>query len=176
MLAAVPKDGSPYEDMFELETDKPVSYWDQIYTLFGALKVKVEAFRSEGRIVAVISLRTKAGAPCARCLEPAVFDVHGEQKYIFSTCREKELSDGGESDGDEEMILLDSWEDEIDLAGMIWETLITSLPAAPLCSPDCKGLCPRCGADLNKCRCGCTEERGDPRFDVLRDFMLNGEK
>lgn len=173
MLAAVPKDGSPYEDMFELKTDRPVSYWDQIYTLFGALKVEVAAFRSEGRIVAVISLRTKAGAPCARCLEPAVFDVYGEQKYIFSTCRERERSDAGESDGDEEMILLDSWEDEIDLAGMIWETLITSLPAAPLCSPDCKGLCPQCGANLNKGPCSCRSEGGDPRFEVLRKLMEN---
>ena len=76
-------------------------------------------------------------------------------------------------DGEVGLILLDSWEDEIDLSGPIWETLITALPSRVLCSDDCKGLCPQCGANLNKVTCGCTKDNSDPRFDVLRFAMKN---
>ena len=173
MLAAVPHDGSPYEDEFSLPFDMAVDYWDQIYRPLSDLSVKVTAFRSEGRIVAEIVAATEVEAPCARCLEPARARVNGALRYIFSLRRDERQREKteGERDGDEEMILLDSWEDEIDLAQMVWEALITALPAALLCSPDCRGLCPHCGANLNEGPCSCKSGGGDPRFDVLRKFM-----
>ena len=59
---------------------------------------------------------------------------------------------------------------------MIWETLITALPAALVCSPDCKGLCPQCGANLNKGPCGCRKDTKDPRFDILRKMLDDNNK
>ncbi len=56
-------------------------------------------------------------------------------------------------------MILDSWEDEIDFGPLVWEVLITTLlPSAPLCSQDCRGLCPKCGADLNKTTCSCSDD------------------
>ena len=175
VLAAVPRDGAPYEDEFALPFDRAVSYWDQIYRPLSDLSVKVTAFRSEGRVVAEVSVETEVEAPCARCLEPARSRINGELRYIFSLRRDEQLREKNEGaqDGDEEIILLDSWEDEIDLAQMVWETLITALPPTLLCSPDCRGLCPQCGANLNKGSCSCRSESGDPRFEVLRKFMEN---
>lgn len=178
VLSAVPKDGAPYEDSFSVHLDRPVSYWDQIYTLLSDPLVKVEACRSEGRVVVIVSLRTEVGVPCARCLEPARSEIGGVLRYIFSLRRDerqREESEEGQ-DGEEEMIVLDSWEDEIDLGQLIWEVLITALPGAVLCSPDCKGLCPQCGANLNKAPCGCKKESRDPRFDVLKNFMADNGK
>lgn len=178
VLNAVPKDGSPYEDEFSLSIDRPVSYWGQIYTILSDLSVEVEAFRSEGRILASVSLRTRVSVPCSRCLEPAESDVEGTLRYIFSLRREEhpKKEEQEMQDGDEEIIDLDSWEDEIDLAGMIWETLITALPGALLCSPDCKGLCPQCGANLNNGPCGCRSASSDPRFDALKNFHFDEGK
>ena len=175
VLAAVPRDGAPYEDEFTLPFDRAVSYWDQIYQPLSDENLRVTAFTSEGRVVAEVSVETEVEAPCARCLEPARSRIKGELRYIFSLRRDEQLREKneGEQDGDEEIILLDSWEDEIDLAQMVWETLITALPAALLCSPDCRGLCPQCGANLNKGPCSCRSESGDPRFEVLRKFMEN---
>ncbi|OUO95026.1 DUF177 domain-containing protein [Cloacibacillus sp. An23] len=175
VLAAVPRDGSPYEDEFTLPLDRPIDYWDQIYTPLSELKVRVTAFRSEGRVVAEVAVETEVEAPCARCLEPARSRVKGDLRYIFSLRRDEQLREKNEGaqDGDEEIILLDSWEDEIDLAQMVWETFITALPPAILCSPDCRGLCPTCGANLNEGPCSCKTEGGDPRFEVLRKFMEN---
>lgn len=179
VLAAVPKDGSPYEDSFTVSLGKPVSYWDQIYTVLKDPEVSVEAFRSEGRIIASVSLSARVSVPCARCLEPAETDISETLRYIFSLRREQHPPKGEEEalqDGEEEIIDLDSWEDEIDLGQMIWETFITALPGALLCSEDCKGLCPICGANLNKGPCGCKTESKDPRFEVLKNFRPSDEK
>ena len=43
-----------------------------------------------------------------------------------------------------------------------------ALPMKPLCKPDCKGLCPSCGKDLNLGACGCTHETIDPRWEALK--------
>ena len=173
VLAAVPKDGEPYEDEFELKLDRPVSYWRQLYTFTTPLSVKVEAFRSEGRILADISVKAGAWVPCSRCLEPAGVAIEGELRYLFSLDKEedKRAEPDFEADGDEEVMILDSWEDEIDLGPLIWEVLITLLPSAPVCSQECRGLCPKCGADLNKSSCSCTDDEGDPRFEVLRSLV-----
>ena len=178
VLAAVPRDGAPYEDKFVLPFDIAVSYWDQIYKPHSDIRVRVTAFRSEGRVVAEVSVETEVEAPCARCLEPAKGRIKGDLRYIFSLRRDEQLCEKSEGaqDGDEEIILLDSWEDEIDLAQMVWETLITALPPTLLCSPDCCGLCPQCGVNLNKGSCSCRNESGDPRFEVLRKFMEKQEK
>jgi uncharacterized protein len=60
--------------------------------------------------------------------------------------------------------------DELDLRPMVHDAVVLELPLAPLCSEDCAGLCPQCGADRNTEPCDCVAP-GDPRWanlDVLR--------
>jgi uncharacterized protein len=59
--------------------------------------------------------------------------------------------------------------DELDLRAVLAEELLLALPAKPLCREDCKGLCARCGADLNVEACRC-EPEADSRFAILRSF------
>ena len=172
VLAAVPKDGTPFEDSFSVELERPLYYWAQVYTFASPLGVKVEACRAEGSLLISVSVDSEAQVPCSRCLEPAGVAIAGELRYLFSLRTEEYKCDekDGKPDGEEELILLDTWEDEIDLAPLIWEVIITSLPAAALCSEACRGLCPQCGTNLNKSSCSCRSEKGDPRFDVLRSL------
>ena len=46
-----------------------------------------------------------------------------------------------------------------------------NVPGKFLCSEDCKGLCPQCGADLNEGDCGCDNEVIDPRWEALKKIM-----
>jgi uncharacterized protein len=55
----------------------------------------------------------------------------------------------------------------VDLAFALREELILAVPPFVECRPDCKGLCPRCGANLNDGPCDCPP-RSDPRWDALR--------
>ena len=49
--------------------------------------------------------------------------------------------------------------------------LLLALPTKHLCREDCRGLCPRCGKNLNEGLCGCREDKVDPRLAVLAQLM-----
>jgi uncharacterized metal-binding protein YceD (DUF177 family) len=101
-------------------------------------------------------------------------------RYIFSL-RQPEASDektprsgdegGGEPDGAVDVIRIDPFKAEIDMAPYIWETMILNLPERVLCAEGCRGLCPVCGANRNEKDCGCSEDDSDPRLEVLKKFM-----
>ena len=50
------------------------------------------------------------------------------------------------------------------------EAVLLELPDAPLCRPDCAGLCPTCGTNLNTGTCDCTAPAGDARWAALDDL------
>lgn len=173
IIPAIPKDGTPFTESFELTVDRKIDYWGQHYSLTAPLQVEVEAYRAEGRIVTVISISGNFNVPCSRCLLLTEVAIEGDLRYLFSLAKEedKETDPDHETDGDEELMILDSWEDEIDLGPLIWEVMITFLPSVSLCSEECKGLCPKCGVNLNTSSCMCTDQEGDPRFEVLKSLM-----
>jgi len=97
-----------------------------------------------------------AGA-CRRCLAPASGVLRLKVRELYT--------EGG--DGDETYPLVG---DEVDLEPLVRDAVLLELPPAPLCQPDCLGLCPHCGVNRNTEACGC-EPPPDPRWsalDVLR--------
>ncbi len=60
----------------------------------------------------------------------------------------------------------------LDLGGVAWEQFMLAMPVNPLCRPDCKGLCPICGANLNLEACDCHKEEEDPRMAPLRNLKV----
>jgi len=94
---------------------------------------------------------------CTRCLAgwDETITAHGEQVY-----RRVADEDGyGIVDG------------EVDVSGPAQDELALSLPIVPLCKPECKGLCPTCGTDLNTEPCDGHGEDPDSPFAVLRDLF-----
>lgn len=63
-------------------------------------------------------------------------------------------------------------DDFLDMAPMIRDQLLLQLPLAPVCSENCKGLCNKCGVDLNKDSCDCESEITDPRWDALSQITF----
>jgi len=59
----------------------------------------------------------------------------------------------------------------IDITPEVVRSIILSLPMKAVCSEDCRGLCPRCGCDLNKDRCNCENEDIDPRLSVFEGLL-----
>ena len=71
---------------------------------------------------------------------------------------------------DPELFFLDG--NEIDLDEILSTLFILDMDTKFLCSEDCRGLCPRCGKNLNLGPCGCGKEN-DPRFAVLEQLLDN---
>jgi uncharacterized protein len=63
-------------------------------------------------------------------------------------------------------------EDSVDLTPNVREDILLELPQRALCNPQCKGLCPVCGQDLNKKSCECRQTSQDMRWQALDDIQL----
>jgi uncharacterized protein len=59
----------------------------------------------------------------------------------------------------------------LSLKELVRDQLLLMVPVKPLCQPDCAGLCPSCGKDLNKGPCECVSQTGDPRLAVLEKLL-----
>jgi uncharacterized protein len=61
--------------------------------------------------------------------------------------------------------------DLIDLKQPITDVIMLAVPMRPLCTPDCKGLCPKCGKNLNDDECDCRRREIDPRWKPLGKLL-----
>ncbi len=62
--------------------------------------------------------------------------------------------------------------EEVDITEDLREAILLNLPRFPLCDEECKGLCPRCGKDLNEGPCGCSEGKKHGAWDALDNLNL----
>jgi uncharacterized protein len=116
------------------------------------------------------SLATRMALPCSRCLAPAEVDVSLELAEEFRPS--VPLPGGPPVDRDPETDpanRLDALH-QLDLGEVLRQALLLAVPVHALCRPDCRGLCPRCGADLNAGPCGCRPEP-DQRWQALRELL-----
>jgi uncharacterized protein len=107
---------------------------------------------------------------CSRCLEDADFSVDGDFYYTLVPSR-PETKEDVELQAQE--LEISSYQgDFIDLTPIICEQIILQIPIKPLCSEECKGLCPHCGMNLNVASCNCHLEFVDPRLAVLKNIKI----
>ncbi|HYQ47537.1 MAG TPA: DUF177 domain-containing protein [Thermodesulfovibrionales bacterium] len=66
--------------------------------------------------------------------------------------------------------------DELDLQELLREQVMLSQEMKPLCSEGCKGICPKCGKDLNTGPCTCDGRETDPRLEVLKKLLERGKE
>lgn len=112
-----------------------------------------------------VDLETKAKFECDRCLQEFDKIITGKFNMLFYTGSQ----DIGEDEDD--VVIIKSDDKEIDINDRIIESLVLSVPIKKLCSEDCKGICPHCGADLNHEPCKCPDTPVDPRWDNLRKLL-----
>ncbi len=106
--------------------------------------------------------------PCDRCAEDAVVTVDSPFELY------EDLPVPGEQSLKDELLRLRGKVLELDVGGMLWEQFVLAMPVKPLCSEDCRGLCPGCGRNLNTGSCVCGESDGDPRLAPLRGLRVKG--
>ncbi len=106
--------------------------------------------------------RGEAAGECRRCLRPTRSALESELTLLF-----RPGVAGADAEA-QEVYPLPARERELDLWPALREHLILAQPEYMECGPDCHGLCPWCGTDLNEGSCGCGEPEPDQRWARLR--------
>lgn len=108
-------------------------------------------------------------AICSRCLSPVGFSSRGAVSWVFAPAHRRPTEDETElTANDLEVVWYDDFVVPFD--PLVEELVQLEIPLKPLCRPDCKGLCPRCGTDRNAATCECREE-GDERLAKLKSLL-----
>ncbi len=111
-------------------------------------------------------LRTPAPLTCGRCLAAFRKDVAVavDEEFLIG---ERPTSGSGAREPDDFVATLGP-DLVLDVTEVVRQHLLLALPMVPVCRPDCRGLCPRCGTNLNERDCGHAAEGFDPRLAPLR--------
>ena len=133
--------------------------------LSGELNKDADGISFVGRI------ETSAKLSCSRCLEE--YSLRLDLPFDLFYTSETEGAAAADNRIDDDLITRVHYDGvRIDLQSLLAEQVYLGLPLKPLCRPDCLGLCPRCGTNLNAGDCGCAEERTeDPRLRVLKNLL-----
>ena len=131
----------------------------------GDVAVKLRAsFAGTGEVVARGSVAGTLLQECRRCLEPVETPFSSDLTMVF-------VSDGSEVEDEEGgAYAFEASGSELELSDAVREELILAVNPYVVCEPECKGLCSRCGVNLNEGSCDCTEDEVDPRWGALRDL------
>jgi uncharacterized protein len=112
---------------------------------------------ASGGIVVVGEIHAPWVGECRRCMGTATGTLEVEVRELFAS---------GAAGADPELSYPYSG-DQLDLEPMVRDAVLLELPQVPLCRPDCGGLCPTCGAELNTEECSCGPGAADGRWSAL---------
>lgn len=115
--------------------------------------------RIEGGVLVRGSMQGRYVTSCRRCLTETGHDFSLEATEVY-----RPPSD----EWDNRYVVTD---ERIDLDPLVRDNVLTELPQYPLCRPDCKGLCPTCGVNLNTDDCDCEPIDVDLRWAALKDLL-----
>lgn len=161
----VPIDATASLDSVEFHGDELEVTQDLVVT-GGAI------FTSEETINVSLDFNTTVIEHCRRCLQPIETNIDRHEEIEFRPDMESEM----DSEGNLSIYRYNTGTGSIDLLPYIVRFIKLDLDPYPLCREDCKGLCPKCGANLNEeedhsCE---EEEEGeakDPRMEKLAELL-----
>jgi uncharacterized protein len=162
-MNVLPELRRPIGSVVEYDIDDAVmsAYEVTLHDVEGTLTL----LRTDRGLLVSFSATARMEETCARCLEETLcmVDLDFEEEYVpvldpntGAKVRVKEPAD----------IFRIGPDFVLDLREGLRQYILMSEPLKPLCRPDCRGLCPRCGADLNRGACDC-DIPGDERWRAL---------
>lgn len=142
--------------------------------LDGPIVVEGVFFRAEAHVEVQAHVRAVALLACDRCVTPVHQPIEASLRLLSEKRGERDHRTDAESRAEDSGLLYHDGR-TLDLQEEVRDVVLLELPWHPLCSPDCKGLCPRCGKNRNEGDCGCPPRRGAAPWDVLDKVTEGGD-
>ena len=142
----------------------------------GPLTVRMRVSPAAGMFQVEGHIRGTTSLTCSRCLALAETPLSATFRLSFTR-----TIPGNDTDSPSETHELQAEElgvvlykgDHIDFRDVLQEQVIMAIPMQPLCRADCRGLCARCGTNLNDKTCDCTGNDADPRLAILKTLKFD---
>jgi len=134
---------------------------------FEPVDVSVKLVNAGDSISAYFSAKGGAHLVCSRCLREFLLPIETEFGVVYQQTAKSGAA--REESGPNDIVQYDG--DLINVSDDVRQQAILTLPMKPVCDASCKGLCPKCGADLNLGDCGCSQADVDARLVVLKDLF-----
>lgn len=124
------------------------------------VEIRGRVYNAAGVVTISYSVTFRLELSCDRCLT----ELERDFSYDF-----KEIIVNEENPENDNYIGALNY--ELDIDDLVTTDILLSLPHKILCKEDCKGLCFKCGADLNRTTCQCDTKEVDPRLAVLGELL-----
>ncbi len=143
--------------------------FDLINEFIDPVLINIEANFNKQELQLNINIKSQLIMQCARCLENFDYNVNLQFIKVFKL---KELDEYyTKQNKNEDFEIIKPTTETVNIYNDIRDYIILSFPMKPLCKEDCKGLCARCGKNLNYEKCICKKEI-DPRLLVFKQLLI----
>ena len=148
---------------------------DDDYRVADTVVLRATVHRDQDRFRLVGTVQTVLHLGCSRCLEPFALPVDAafDLQYLPAATAVPGAVDDETEVADDDVSVTFYQDDQIDLGELVREQFYLALPMKPLCRPECKGICPQCGANRNLDACRCETRWEDPRLAGLKTLITN---
>lgn len=155
---------------YELE-ERVFDFMTPDWQLCGPMTVSMEIV-NEGRLLSLTGVaKATLEAKCDRCLDQVIRSVEAiiteQLLYANDAPQYSHLAIG---ELEEQYYLYHN--DHFDVADIVREAILAELPLKVLCQEDCRGLCLKCGQNLNRGQCSCDTTEIDPRLAILAKLKV----
>jgi uncharacterized protein len=163
----------------DLSEEEPASYYPSLKQLEDSgectfttpVHAEISAIWEYGHVRAAGKVEAVARFSCSRCLTEYDMPISSEFTIFYTESKGVDLDEEVEL-SDEDLVSATYSGDEIDLDPELAEQVLLEVPYKPLCSEECRGLCPQCGADLNKGECGCDRGEINLKMAALKKIKI----
>ena len=158
-------EGKHIQLQLDLDLDK-ISFQMGDYPILEKTPIELDITNTGNKVLEMKGIgAVVVGIPCDRCLEQVAVKIPYEidQKLDMKKSDAERVQDLDENDYLTGM--------DLDVDRLVYLEVLMSWPLKVLCREDCKGICSRCGKNLNKGSCGCAEEPKDPRMAAISDIF-----
>jgi uncharacterized protein len=162
----IPITGSETDGVILSSDNEPIDTNIDGVVFTSPVHVTGEIVNKGGYIRLIAHASIKYEAECARCLKHLTreFSIDFERTVVG----QGSLANTDIDDTDDYIEIVDGG---IDIDNVTVEQIMMEFPSRELCSDDCKGLCPKCGKDLNEGECNCPKKEIDPRLAILQKLL-----
>ena len=134
-----------------------------VYPLKNPVEIKGSVTNKASLVELSVDITYVFEADCDRC------GVYTAKKHTLQI--QKSLAPSIEGEESDSILLVPDM--KLDLDELVYSEVIVSLPMKHLCKEDCKGICFKCGKNLNEGKCDCPEKEIDPRLSALAELLNN---